>query len=199
MKTMTVRKSGALICGALLASIATMAEPVHADPTVIGIQGAWNNGAGGVYTSISGVHTFGGPPTILPGSSAPVFTVTATSGLSTRPGFDFELVLDFANFGLFNNPPNIWWDTTLMIKPDTTPAPIGVYQVKNGAGAILQTVDLGSTPGTIRIRNLIGDFNLPGAADDKLIIQWTQIPAPGALALLGAAGAFGFRGRRRVN
>jgi len=212
MKQATL-KSAPLICGALLASIAAFAEPAEATviPGVsqITVSGQWNDHAGNVYTAIGpGPHTFGGAATTYPGSNFPTFTVTVTSGLSTRPGWQNEIVLNFNNFGLFNNPPNIYWDTQLVIKQLPNATPITNFQVKNGAGTVLPLAGatgnptglqtIGSTNGgTITISNLITAFNL--ATDDRLIIQWNQqiIPAPGAMALLGLAGFVGGARRRR--
>jgi hypothetical protein len=186
-----------LLCGALLATMVVAETPASADPTDITVIGDWFRSNGTFYSGINGVHTFGGPVTTIPGTS-PTFTVDVSSGPSQRPGWTYELTIDFYDFALFNlgGDGGSFWQFTFNIKDEPTGNPISEYEVKNGAGIVLAVADLGSTDGTITFQLLNSAFDLPGASQDKLTIQWNQIPAPGALALLGVAGLVGKRRRR---
>ena len=202
MKTLTPRKTGTLVCGALLATIVAVEEPANADlilgQSPIIVSGSWVLPTGGVYTNVGpGTHIFGGAPTVLPGTLYPQFTVGVTSGLSQRPGWQYEVVLDFSQFGVAGLGVGSW-QTQLDIKPQPAANPITGYQVKNSLGEVINTVDLGSNGGTIHISNNWADFNFAGTPP-LLIIQFNQAPAPGAFALLGVAGVISGSRRRRQN
>lgn len=178
-----------------MASVALVQAPVNAEPEDIGIDIAWIDGdTGGLYSGWAGTHTFGGAATTMPGSVFSSFTVTANSGDSTRPDWTYELELDFNDAALIDVGDGSTFDISLVIKDDATSTPIDGYQIKNGEGVVVDSVDLGSTAGTIFFQVVVADVNL--ADDDRIIVQWNQIPAPGALALLGVAGLAARRRRR---
>ena len=190
-------KSAKLICGALLASVASvsMTESALADPGTINIDTAaiggpnGNTYPGNPFSHFTGVHTFGGPPTIL----GTFFTQTVTSGLSASPDYDYELTVDYAGFdsSFFGGAGWSFIIDLTIADPDGDIGSAAVVDAQGNeyAGAI---IDLG--PDSIFV-TVAADAVIAGG--DIATIQWSLVPAPGALALFGAAGLVGVSRRRR--
>lgn len=192
MKTITIKKSATLLCGALMAAVATTTD-VSADPGVINVNTFATRPANPSFSNFLGNHTFGGAPTVLGG----FYSQTVTSGLSNRPGWEYQLNVDYANFGTSYFAGGGWtFVINLVIKPENTPSPITAVTIKDSQGnTYVNPVLLTFTPGSIQVR-LTAEAVIGGG--DWVSIQWNQgeIPAPGALALLGIAGLAGTRRRR---
>jgi len=186
-----------LLCGALLASVLPAIEhTAQADPTEITVLTASFNSVSGYAASVfSSLHTFG--TTSMHGLAT--YPVHFTSGFSARPGWTYEMVVDFSDYdpGFFVP---FGYDALaiyLFIKEPGTTAPISEINVKDGTGADLAYTGMfnleGHDDGVIGIHV---DTNAVIAGGFTVTIQWNQVPAPGALALLGVAGLVGKRRRR---
>lgn len=119
------------------------------------------------------------------------FPITISSGLSDRDDWTYQLVIDYTenDLGFFGN--GSASIEILNIKGPDDPMPIIEVQAKDAQG------------------NPIGQWEFDGGnifwaagtseileSGEIVVIQWNQIPAPGALALLGIAGLCGARRRR---
>ena len=142
----------------------------------------WGTWAGG------GTHPFGGS-TVYPDPGFPTFSVTVSSGALPPPAgkkFAGFIVIDFTNFGA-GDFPNHW---------------VNISGIKDPAGGnFINSVTVigagqATTDGyTISWQGLGSD--LGGLGGNPIVrIEWTQIPAPGAAAMLGLAGLAGVRRRR---
>lgn len=195
MNPVATKKSAALMCGALLASILVIPETATADPDVIlGVTSS-----NGDFSVQSFVHQFLGPPTTY---GLSIYPLVVSSALSDRPGFDFEMTWDLTGFGVNFFLANDLFYVELDIKDDNTETPIIAIFVKDWEGnEITDWIDLtgtgtGFTNGTIGLAFPFFHLQPEGSGHEFFTIQWAQIPAPGALALLGLAGVVSRRRRR---
>ena len=197
MNTETAKKSRKLISGAVLAAVMGGATEIAiADPVdVVGVTSA-----NGVTSVFSFVHTFGGSPTTYANSAYPL---TVSSALSDRPGFEFEMTWDLTAFDTsFFDPTDLFY-VDLAIKDEGTDLPILAILVKDFEGVeITDFVDLtgtgnGFTDGTIFVGIPFAHLQPTGSGQEFFTIQWSQIPGPGGIALLGIFGGVCVRRRRR--
>ena len=189
-------KTGTLVCGALLASVVAPMEMAQA-----------GGGPGDIFlvTSINGdfsvqsaIHTFLGAPTTY---GLSVYPLTVSSALSSDPDFMYEMTWDLAGFGLdyFGTVDNFFVDLDLSSDPNA----INGLEVKgsDGASVLAFTDTTGSGMGyngtAVGLYLSVGDLLAQGGpADHGFTIQWSTVPAPGALALLCLGGLVGARRRR---
>ena len=194
-QTVINKPTKALLCGALLASVLPAIEQTaSADPGELFIVATTVNPAtGGASSIVQGYHTFGTTGTNIGGT----WYVDVSSGPSQRVGWDYELTANWDPF----DPESFFPEYSqgylyIYIKEAGTTTPISAVNVKDVNGNdIAFNVEAGSGPGTIAITfDLFGLINTTGS--HIMSVQWNQVPAPGALALLGVAGLVGKRRRR---
>ena len=138
---------------------------------------------------------FGGPTTTynLP------YGISVSSELSQRPGWTYELLFDLTFFDIFFFPGDHTFDVHLDIKPPGNPGPpICEIALKDAFGDPLGFVDLtgngtGFTGETIDIAISVADLQFTAPF---FTVQWNQVPAPGAFALLAGASLITLRRRR---
>ena len=189
-------KSATLMCGALLASVLGTTEVAQADPTDI-LIGTALNGASGA----SAVHTFGGAPTTY-GALSPYF-ITVSSGDSDREGWQYEVQFDLSAFDVGFLGPSAIFSISMIIKDDATSRPISAVNVKDVNGNDIEFITAPDLPdgfgnGDIFLGVFAGDIDLGDGnpTNDIVTVQWNQVPAPAAFALLGLGGLVGSRRRR---
>jgi hypothetical protein len=166
----------------------------HADPEEILIQTV----SGGGTSLFSLVHTFGSSDTY--GSS--VYPMTVSSGLSDREDWDYEVTWDLTAFDTSFFDPDDTFNVLMEIKADDTDSPISEISVKDAAGNETDAwIDLtgtgtGHTNGSISLGVIFEIIQPSGSGNEFFTIQWNQVPAPGAMALIGLAALAGRRRRR---
>lgn len=190
MKASTATRSTRMMCGALLASVMTMNDAASAAPGFINVFhfSSLDGGNSVVFVDPTGFHTFGGQPTVF-GS---FYTFTVSSSISARPGYNYELNVDYANYGTgyyagggFTFVLNL----TGIVDPAGS---ISSLNVKDGFGQNYAGAVMTHTANSIEIR-ISADAIIAGG--DWMTVQWA-VPAPGGLALLGLTGMLGSRRRR---
>jgi len=209
MKVQSNGLKGGLVCTALLASVAVVAGPASADPTVVFGAIAWDDAV--PFGNVFDAWDFGAVTLLNPhpygtfenrnsyfGNAGPI-GIDSTN--APRPGWDWEMSFDFQNAGVQVVPGyEVFTNITvyLYIKEVNTTRPISEFEVKYNGNVI--GVDTNWLPGddqaimfTISFLDLLGPN---GQFDGILTVQWNQVPAPGALALLGLAGVMAKRRRR---
>lgn len=205
---MTKNATKALLCGALLASVLPAIEQtVSADPGSITVHTNMTGDADNEFSLFSGVHTFGGAATVLPYAST-FYSITVTSALSQRPGWQYEVTFDYINFGIsffqgasFNNS-----QAEIVLEIDD-PNGVGSYTVKDWFGNAIAWTEYGGSGGSedlaiyghdlsAGVIHIFIDADDIAAGGVGFSVQWNAVPAPGALALLGVAGVIGKRRRR---
>jgi hypothetical protein len=176
---------------AVVAALSFAVNAVNADPDVIQVD---TDLVGGIADNISGPHNFGSFEVFdsvgFPGGA---FTVDVFSGPSDRPGWDFEVTEDFANFGTGDFIGGTASYSLQGIKAPGTNAPIDDVAVKNGFGQPMPNVTVNFDGGNIFVNGLVDDLIGGG---DVITIQWTQVPEPASLSLLAIGGAAILRRRR---
>jgi hypothetical protein len=189
-------KSATLVCGALLASITALTDTVDAAPVAIGIDTFVHaTGSTQAFSRIIGTHQFGTQGQVM---GAPPYTITVSSNPSQRPGWQYELMVNYTAYdpGYFI-PFGIDRLTLDLngIKPDGAPDPIIAINVKHIDGSTYTSGQNSFTGTSIHVDVAIAEVIAPGS-NNIIIVQWNQFPAPGGLALLGVAGVLGGRRRR---
>ena len=190
MKTLTAKNSTKMVCGALLASVMTMTDVASAAPGLMNVRTfpSINGGASPIFSDFNANHQFGGAPTIVGG----FYSLTITSNLSTRPGWQYDLLVDYANFGTTYFAGG-GFTFVVQITGITDPAgSISAVNIKDAFGQNYLGAVVTNTANSIEVR-ISADSIIAGG--DWMTIQWA-VPAPGALALLGMAGMVGSRRRR---
>jgi len=209
MKVHSQTLSRGLVCSALLAAVSGATSNVHADPTDIFGAVAWDDAAffGNVvdawdFGAVTGTnpHTYGTVQSVGSFFSG-ADPLVIDSSQEPRPGWDWQVSIDFLNSGISNVYNAYGFDRVsvyLYIKELGTTAPIsGVHAKYNGAEIGFIDLAPGDPQGFI-LQFLINDMVDPtGLVTGVLTIQWNQVPAPGALALLGLAGMASRRRRRQ--
>tara|TARA_B100001059_G_scaffold148921_1_gene148724 strand:- start:10296 stop:10970 length:675 start_codon:yes stop_codon:yes gene_type:complete len=96
--------------------------------------------------------------------------------------------VDFSNFSTEVTTDNGTW----VVTPDDIQG--------EGAGGLVMIGQFSFAAGTGGLDSMYGNVNLQGSSADgtvwEALDQWVEVPAPGALALLGLAGLAGRRRRR---
>jgi MYXO-CTERM domain-containing protein len=179
-------KKRTLFATVFLASTALVAA-ANADfaaGNFVAIDGTAFGNDGLISTTYGGSHQLGGGSQFADNVYGPQLFVTVTSNVvsSTMVTFSF----DFSNWTPADYPQN--GINIIGLKSD-----LSVYQVTSSAGtAITDGNDVHWEGSGAEITG-----SPAGNGSYKLLITVTQVPAPGAVALLGMAGLV--RGRRRSN
>jgi len=133
-------------------------------------------------------HEFGTSDSFAP---FPGFPINISSGLSDREGWQYQIVIDYREYdiGIFGSGTSTV--ELLGIKSPDSPFPITDARAKDAFGNDIGGIEFDGgniiwVGGTMDILN----------SGELVTIQWNQIPAPGAIALLGLAGLTGTRRRR---
>jgi len=131
-------------------------------------------------------HQFGTSVT-----SPEFFSLTITSGMSDREGWQYQIEIDYTQYdvGFFTTGTSTV--DLLGIKSPDSPFPISDARAKDAFGN-----DIGSIVFDGGNITWVGVANDILAGGERVTIQWNQIPAPGAIALLGLAGLTAGRRRR---
>jgi MYXO-CTERM domain-containing protein len=185
-------KSATLLCGALLASVCGAVETASANPTELAITTSIN----GTFSVASAFHTFGGPATTY---GAATYPITVSSGASSAVGFDYAIDFDLIGFDISYFPAGDMFHVAIDVAMDGGKK-IGAMEVVNYSGAVIAITDLSGTGTGHTDGSIMFSFDVlsvyPGIGGEGFVINFTTVPAPGALALLGLAGVAGGRRRR---
>ncbi len=175
---------------------AAQAAIVWTNPTNTGVYSSfnqnnlYNNDTEGSNT-LSGANVFLARTRTVSGATASWTATTTTSGFSvvansTEASYG---VVSWRSFTVSESPLNVdltWSGNT------------GIYLYTQSAGTLNQVQGITSSSGSTAITLALGDYviisNLGGTATPSSFNF--SVPAPGALALLGAAGLVGARRRR---
>lgn len=157
-----------ILAAAVLATLgfagAAKADFYNGQP--IGVEG-WGDFIFGGGTSWGGGHDIGGV-SIFPDDNFPTFSMTLVSAI-LGPGH-LSLMLDFANFA----------------PSDFATLTMEFYSLKSDGSIIGVQASKGVV--TTDGNNVFWSLSPGSAADEPIKIDVFQIPAPGAIALLGVAG-----------
>lgn len=208
MKVNSRKLTGGLVCTALLASVSAISSQANADPTDIYAGFAQNLPGGFFGTAVdawdSGV--FGGAPhtygtqSVAQSYFGTGYSIGMDSTAAPRPGWDWEISLDLSNSGMYIIPtyPQYNQFTVYLYIKEPGVAPITDFHLKYNGQDIQPSLDFGTFGGAVLAFQVnIADMIDPtGFVTGTLTVQWNQVPAPGALALLGVAGLVGKRRRR---
>jgi hypothetical protein len=203
--------SAALIGVTTLVTLAGASAPAPAETT--NILGLMVMDDGAFMGSILEAWAFG---SLIPSAPHPYGTVQTVDAFSNvggpvlldstqapRPGWDYELSVDLADSQIRIVPNLEQYNRIVLqmfIEESDGKTPISAYEVKYNGQVIevedigtLTTVDLPQIAFRFEFEEYLGPL---GVIDGVLTVQWNHVPAPGALALLGLAGAV--RRRRRA-
>ena len=175
-----------LAAGAAALAVASVASAGIAPPESFQID-TFVDGPGFVEQTTDPAYLWGTDSELF---ADPAFPILVSSGDSNRVGFDYEIVFDFSAYDLpFFGP------------PEETEIFIDLLSVYDGADLIDDVFVKNMAGESIGDITLVGDdLSWDGTAFDlgngsTVTIQFSTIPAPGALALLGMGGLVARRRR----
>jgi hypothetical protein len=151
--------------------------------------------AGGVAGPAFVPHTYGGAPSIHSNQFFGSFIIASPT---VAPGYSNAILVDFSLFNysgfLGGNTGTI---TITGIDENVAAGSVAIFAGSVGMGLNIAT-GVNSTASSLTASwspELI--FTASPTTPDAMVVAWNSVPAPGAMALLGAAGLVGASRRRR--
>ncbi len=142
-------------------------------------------------------HTYGGAPSIFNNQFFGSFLIASPT---VAPGYDNAILVDFSLFnysGFIGG--NMGTIAIASIDEDVAAGSVAIFAGASGMGPNIAVgaTSNGSSLSASWSTDLIYTAD---ATPDAMVVAWNSapVPAPGALALLGAAGLVGLRRRRKA-
>ena len=141
-------------------------------------------------------HTYAGSPSIFNSMWYGSFSVTSPA---VAPGYDNALLVDFSTFNYVGFAAETGTINVTGLSENIDPGSIAIFAGTSGIGPNIAS----------NVSNGLNNFTASWSAasiytpstgtPDAMVVAWNSapVPAPGALALLGAAGLVGASRRRR--
>ncbi len=181
----------------IAAAIGLMSSAASADltGTTLDMELVQSGFTGGMAGPTGGIHTYGGTDTfyLLDGPSW-----DATSP-AQHPALDNSILIDLTDFQ---------YSSYFVLGPSTSTLDITnlAEDVQVGSAAVFLLGDLTTSIATATSESgnsLSVDWDVQAVVNDSpgspsVMIAWSSVPAPGALALLGLAGVVPFTRRRNI-
>lgn len=141
-------------------------------------------------------HTYGGVPSVFNNMFYGSFLVASPVA---APGYDNAILVDFSLFnysGFLNETGTI---SITGLAENVTPGSIAIFAGTVGAGLNIATNVSSGTNNFTASWSSTAIYTPSPTTSDAMVVAWNSaVPAPGSLALLGAAGLVGARRRRHA-
>jgi len=170
-----------LLCAAVLACYALLTARAAAQPTEVFVSSYVHDGIT-VFDGVEHTHPFDSFEQFIEALSGPTWTVDIWSSPSDLKSWQYELTIDYSNFGLPSYISFPYLDLNIDVFGDED-APITDFILVNGAGVALD-LEHGVIVGDNRIETMIRRGDVP--FDNILTIMWNQGPPPAELTDIDA-------------